>query len=59
LFLRGSQTALMQTSQHLEVLFAQPFFAAIERMTWQGKLGLRQPAMQGFGINAQTPRRLG
>jgi len=58
-FLRGSQTALMQASQHLEVLLAQPFFAAIVRMAWQGKLRISQPAMQGFGINAQTPRRLG
>jgi hypothetical protein len=58
-FLRGSQTALMQASQHLEVLLAQPFFAAISRMALQGKLRISQPAMQGFGINAQTPRRLG
>jgi hypothetical protein len=58
-FLRGSQTALMQASQHLEVLLAQPFFAAIVRMALQGKLRISQPAMQGFGINAQTPRRLG
>jgi len=58
-FLRGSQTALMQASQRLEVLLAQPFFAAIVRMAWQGKLRISQPAMQGFGINAQTPGRLG
>src|SRR6266566_3070304 len=58
-FLRGSQTALMQASQRLEVLLAQPFFAAIVRMALQGKLRISQPAMQGFGINAQTPRRLG
>ena len=58
-FLRGSQTALMQASQHLEVLLAHPFFAAIVRMALQGKLRISQPAMQGFGINAQTPRRLG
>src|SRR5260370_749658 len=58
-FLRRSQTALMQASQHLEVLLAQPFFAAIVRIALQGKLRISQPAMQGFGINAQTSRRLG
>src|SRR5260221_10256388 len=58
-FLRGSQTALMQASQHPEVLLAQTFFAAIVRMALQGKLRISQKASQGFGINAQTPRRLG
>jgi hypothetical protein len=41
------------------VLLAHPFFATIVRMALQGKLRISQPAMQGFGINAQTPRRLG
>jgi len=36
-----SQTALMQASQHLQVLLAHPFFAAIAGMAWQGKLGIR------------------
>src|SRR5260221_1790403 len=58
-FPRGSQTALMQASQHPEVLLAHPLFSAIVRRAGQGELRFSPPSMQGFGINAQTPRRLG
>ena len=37
----GSQTALMQAGQFLEVVLAQPFFAAIAMMAGQGQLSIR------------------
>ena len=45
----------MQASQHLEVLLAHPFFAAIVRMALQGKLRL---ASQRRSVLASMPRRL-
>ena len=41
---KGSQAALMQAGQHLEVLLAHPFFAAIAGITLKRKLRIRQPA---------------
>ncbi len=38
---------------------AHPFFAAIVGMALQGKLSLRQPAAQRFGIDAQATSSLG
>jgi len=49
-----SQAALMQASEHLQVLAAQPFFAAIAGMAKPGELRIRQPAAQRFGIDAQA-----
>jgi hypothetical protein len=57
--LRRSQTAMMQASQHLQVVIAHPFFAAIVGMAWQGKLGIRQPAAERFGIDAQATTGIG
>jgi hypothetical protein len=37
----ASQMAMMQVSQHLQVLLAHPFFAAIAGMVLQGKLRIR------------------
>src|SRR6266851_2999941 len=55
----GSQAALMQASQRLQVLLAHPFFAAIVGIALQGKLGISQPAAQRFGIDAKATTRLG
>ena len=49
----------MQAGQHLQMLTAQPFFAAIMGMVLQGKLGIGQPAAQRFGIDAEATSRLG
>src|SRR6266404_4799210 len=49
----------MQAGQHLQMLTAQPFFAAIMGMDLQGKLGIVQPAAQRFGIDAEATSRLG
>jgi hypothetical protein len=49
----------MQTGQHLQILTAQPFFAAIVGMAVQGKLSIRQPATQRFGIDAQATTNVG
>ncbi len=54
-----SQAALMQASQHLQLLSVHPFFAAIVRMAVQRELGIGQPAMQRFDIDAQACGRLG
>src|SRR5438067_721168 len=56
---QGSQAALMQAGQCLQVLAAHPFFAAIVGMAAQGKLSLGQPAVQRFDINAQAASSLG
>src|SRR5216683_811457 len=53
------QAALMPLGQQVQILSAHPFFATIARMAVQGKLGLRQPAAQRFGIDAQASGRLG
>src|SRR5450755_2225648 len=58
-FGKGRQAALMQASQELEMLLAQPFFAAIVGMALQGKLSIGEPAMQRFGIDAQVMSSLG
>jgi hypothetical protein len=55
----GSQAALMQAGQQVQVLTAYPFFAAIVRMALQGKLRICQPAVQRFGIDAQATSSLG
>jgi hypothetical protein len=59
LWWEGSQVAMMQASQQIEVLPAQPFFAAIVGMVLQGELSIGQPAVQGFGVDAQVTRRVG
>ena len=51
---QGSQAALMQAGESLQMLIAYPFFPAIDRMAVQRKLRLRQPAVQCFGIDAQA-----
>src|SRR5690242_18818953 len=53
------QAALMQAGQHLQMLVTQPIFPAIMGMVVEGKLRLREPAAQRFGINAQAGDRLG
>jgi hypothetical protein len=49
-----SQAALMQASQQFEVLLAHPFFASVAGMALQGEVSIRQPAAQGFGIDAEV-----
>jgi hypothetical protein len=49
----------MQASEHLQVLLTHPLFAAIRRMGVQSQLGLGEPAVQRFGIDAQAMSRLG
>jgi len=56
--LRGSQMAMMQAGKLLQVLLAQPFFAAIDRMALKGERSLLEPAVQRFGIDAQASGRL-
>src|SRR6266702_6284662 len=53
------QAALMPLGQQVQILSAHPFLATIVRMAVQSELGLRQPAMQRFGIDAQASGRLG
>lgn len=45
--------------QLLEVVEADPFFAAILAMALQGELSLRQPAVQRFDIDAQFSAGIG
>jgi hypothetical protein len=49
-----SQAALMQVSQHRQVLTIHPFLAAIAGMAVQGELRIREPAAQRLGIDAQA-----
>jgi hypothetical protein len=53
------QAALMPVGQQVQLLSAHPFFATIVRMAVQSELGIRQPATQRFGIDAQASGRLG
>jgi hypothetical protein len=50
---------MMQASQGLELLLTDAFLASITGMVMQGDVGISEPTMQGFGINAQESGRLG
>src|SRR5207248_7099428 len=56
---QGGQGALMQTSQQVQVVLAEPVFARIARMGLQAEVRVGEPAMQGFGIDAQEPTGVG
>jgi hypothetical protein len=49
----------MSMGKQMQVLSIYPFFACILRIGLQRKLGLRQPAAQGFDIHSQTKTGLG
>jgi hypothetical protein len=50
---------MMQDGQLSQVVLAQAGFATISGMTLHRELRLREPAMQGFGIDAQVPTTVG
>jgi len=56
---QGSQAAVMQAGQQVQVLTAHPFFAAIMGMARHRKLSIGQPAAQRFGIDAQATTSVG
>jgi hypothetical protein len=53
------QSALMETRQLTQVVLTEAMFAAIARMGLQVEVGVGEPAMQGFGIDAQVPTGVG
>jgi hypothetical protein len=55
---RGKR-ALMQTGELTQVVLTQAVFATISGMGLQAEMGLGEPTMQGFGIDAQEPTRVG
>src|SRR5512135_1464800 len=48
----------MSMGQQVQVLSRHAFFASILRIGLQGQLGICEPTVQRFGINAQTMTRL-
>ena len=56
---QGSQAAVMQAGQQVQVLTAHPFFAAIMGMARHRKLSIGQPAAQRFGIDTQATTSVG
>ena len=53
------EMAMMQEGEQFKVLPAHPFFAAIAGMVLKGKVSLRHPAAEGFGINAEATTGVG
>ena len=56
---KGGDLALMQASKGQKMVLADAFFASIMRMGMQRELSISEPAVEGFGINAQVLGGLG
>lgn len=55
----SAELAVMQEGEQFQVLPAHPFFAAIAGMILPGKVSLRHPAAEGFGIDAEAATGVG